>query len=503
METLCLRWRINGRLMMGAKLVCGVSLLLCLFASAAAHQCSHEDHHHHHHDDLKLESQRQTSKLQSHDADDDHVHGHHSPAHSVGSKTGHANGDVGAFRLPEEIHEERELEEYGFDGHHHDHEHAHDHDHDRDSLSVGGLWLQAMGSSLLVSSASLVCLTILPLIVSQGKPSRGVVDALASFGAGTMLGDAFLHQLPHAFGGSGHSHSEHSHNHEHGHQHGHDEIKSSGHSHGHSIEDLSVGLAVLGGILLFFLVEKIVRRAEELSVGNTFGHSHNHHKPRKEVPASQKVKESQTETIEGNGSNSKKGMRKRTGKVENNGELPVEKSKITDVQVSKKSTNKTDDLVEAECVNDATNLVFGYLNLFSDAVHNFTDGMALGSAFLLHGTVGGWSRTLFLLAHELPQEVGDFGILVRSGFGVFKALAFNFLSALVALAGTALALMMGGSTGNSSIIEGFTAGGFIYIAVGSVMPDMHSQGSSLKTSLSQLCALTVGMGIAVAISLAE
>lgn len=61
---------------------------------------------------------------------------------------------------------------------------------------------------------------------------------------------------------------------------------------------------------MFFLVEKIVRRAEELSVGNTFGHSHNHHKPRKEVPASQKVKESQTETIEGNGSNSKKGMRK-------------------------------------------------------------------------------------------------------------------------------------------------------------------------------------------------
>lgn len=61
----------------------------------------------------------------------------------------------------------------------------------------------------------------------------------------------------------------------------------------------------------------------------------------------------------------------RTGKVENNGELPVEKSKITDVQVSKKSTNKTDDLVEAECVNDATNLVFGYLNLFSDAVVSF------------------------------------------------------------------------------------------------------------------------------------
>jgi zinc transporter 7 len=51
-------------------------------------------------------------------------------------------------------------------------------------------------------------------------------------------------------------------------------------------------------------------------------------------------------------------------------------------------------------------LVLGYLNLFSDGVHNFTDGMALGAAFVHHGAVGGWSRTLFMLAHELPQEVG-------------------------------------------------------------------------------------------------
>jgi len=147
--------------------------------------------------------------------------------------------------------------------------------------------------------------------------------------------------------------------------------------------------------------------------------------------------------------------------------------------------------------------VIGYLNLFSDAVHNFTDGMALGSAFLLHGTVGGWSRTLFLLAHELPQEVGDFGILVKSGFSVFEALAFNFLSALVALAGTAVALIFGASSGHSSLIEGFIAGGFIYMSVGGVMPSMHEQGSSFVSTLSQLVPLVLGMGVAVVISLAE
>jgi zinc transporter 7 len=135
--------------------------------------------------------------------------------------------------------------------------------------------------------------------------------------------------------------------------------------------------------------------------------------------------------------------------------------------------------------------------------HNFTDGMALGSAFLLHGSVGGWSRTLFLLAHELPQEVGDFGILVRSGFTVSKALFFNFLSALVALAGTALALSLGKDPGHSSLIEGFTAGGFIYIAVAGVLPQMNDQKTTLQSSIVQLISLAMGMLVALGISLVE
>lgn len=159
---------------------------------------------------------------------------------------------------------------------------------------------------------------------------------------------------------------------------------------------------------------------------------------------------------------------------------------------------------EKDLVQSPSNLVFGYLNLFSDGVHNFTDGMALGSAFLLYGSVGGWSRTLFLLAHELPQEVGDFGILVRSGFSVSKALFFNFLSALVALGGTTLALLLGQEPGQSSLIEGFTAGGFIYIAVAGVLAEMNNSGHvTLKSTLVQLTSLVMGMGVALFISLVE
>jgi zinc transporter ZupT len=75
-----------------------------------------------------------------------------------------------------------------------------------------------------------------------------------------------------------------------------------------------------------------------------------------------------------------------------------EETSIVETDVSK-DVDKSKHLLVTSGVH-----VMGYLNLFSDAVHNFTDGMSLGTAFLLHGTVGGWSRTLFLLAHELPQE---------------------------------------------------------------------------------------------------
>ncbi|EFJ14189.1 hypothetical protein SELMODRAFT_424032 [Selaginella moellendorffii] len=291
------------------------------------------------------------------------------------------------------------------------------------------------------------------LPTAKGPPPANFVNTLAAFGGGAMMGDAFLHQLPHAFGDS--SHSTHSHSHSH-HSHDHD---NGGHAH--SLKEISTGLCVLAGILLFFMVEKIVRYVEEH--GFQTSHSHHHHPKKNDGNAPDCDKSSETEKI------------------------PPKNSK-------KKKAQKN---------ADGSKLVLGYLNLFSDGVHNFTDGMAIGAAFLLYGTKGGWSRTFFLLVHELPQEVGDFGILVRSGFTVFKALAFNFLSALVALAGTAVALVFGANPEQSSVIEAFTAGGFLYISLAGVIPEMHQQGSSIKSTLLQLFALTCGIGTAVAISIAE
>lgn len=339
------------------------------------------------------------------------------------------------------------------------------------------------------------------------------MDSLALFGAGAMLGDAFLHQLPHAFGG------EHTHSHDHRvdnfhHAHAGDE---HGHSHSHSLKDLSVGISVLAGIVLFLLVEKVVRYVEDNSTGaDAWNHGHHHHnhnsskKLKDDSDAHDKTQSKSSKEGDGKGSDevlddssndtkftqSESLLRKRKTVQEG-------KDDKSDVDAADGSANNIRSLNEKEHAQSPSNLVFGYLNLISDGVHNFTDGMALGSAFLLYGSVGGWSRTLFLLAHELPQEIGDFGILVRSGFSAPKALFFNFLSALVALAGTALALLWGQDPGQSSLIEGFTAGGFVYIAVAGVLAEMNNSKSTLRSSAVHITSLVLGMAVALCISLVE
>ncbi|XP_051149241.1 IAA-alanine resistance protein 1 [Andrographis paniculata] len=466
---------------------------LCLFVvsagvtAAVAHQCSHDHdhlHHHHHHEygadvDLIRENRR---KL-----------------------------------LPEEIAEEEDLRMM-LD--HSELDRVIEQTH-RQELSGIGLWLHAMACSLLVSLASLICLVLLPVIFIQGKPSKIVVDSLALFGAGAMLGDAFLHQLPHAFGGE-HSHS---HDHHDDHAHHHHGVKQS---HSHSLKDLSIGLSVLAGIVVFLIVEKLVRYVEEFSGVDGPGlghHHHHHHKHAKKVKADDATQEdpqepsyndvangrlldqtsdekelnrSPTESASGDKSREKTVLRKRNTSI-------AATKEGTDLSAENNSDGNLECVEKKEPVKTHSSLVFGYLNLFSDGVHNFTDGMALGSAFLVYGSVGGWSRTLFLLAHELPQEIGDFGILVRSGFSVSKALFFNFLSALVALAGTALALMWGKDPGQSSLIEGFTAGGFIYIALAGVLAEMNNNGTTAapRHTMTQLISLVSGMGVALCISLVE
>jgi len=138
----------------------------------------------------------------------------------------------------------------------------------------------------------------------------------------------------------------------------------------------------------------------------------------------------------------------------------------------------------------------GYLNLVGDGMHNFIDGTIIAASFLASVPLG-IVTTLAVIAHEIPQEFGDFGILLYSGFSKAKALMFNFLTALTAVAGAILTYFMAGSVENLTyILIPFAAGSFIYIATADLMPEIHKHGGKeIFESVGQVAALFGGIAI--------
>ncbi len=136
----------------------------------------------------------------------------------------------------------------------------------------------------------------------------------------------------------------------------------------------------------------------------------------------------------------------------------------------------------------------GYVNLVADGLHNFIDGLLIGSSYLISLPVG-LATTLAVLLHEIPQEIGDFGVLLHAGFRVPKALWLNFLSASLAIAGAIVALIAGGLVkALPEIILPLTAGGFIYIAGSDLVPELHKERQPLR-SLIQMVAIGLGVGL--------
>ncbi|MFX1234820.1 MAG: ZIP family metal transporter [Promethearchaeota archaeon] len=135
---------------------------------------------------------------------------------------------------------------------------------------------------------------------------------------------------------------------------------------------------------------------------------------------------------------------------------------------------------------------FAVLNLIGDSLHNFLDGIIIMVAFL-NGISTGLVITLAVLFHELPQEIGDFGILVYGGFSKRRALLFNFASAMVALLGGLLAYLLSGfiSVFNLFFLA-FSGGGFLYIASTELMPELIKE-KNLKKSIIQAIIFIIGL----------
>ena len=132
----------------------------------------------------------------------------------------------------------------------------------------------------------------------------------------------------------------------------------------------------------------------------------------------------------------------------------------------------------------------GKLVLFSDGVHNFMDGMIIAASFLVNPAVG-LATTLAVILHEIPQEVGDFAVLLHSGYTKKRALWLNFISALSALLGAAIFFVLGEMAEKSANwFLPIAAGGFIYIAVVDLMPELQKTKGKKHYVLQVLAAIT-------------
>jgi zinc and cadmium transporter len=134
------------------------------------------------------------------------------------------------------------------------------------------------------------------------------------------------------------------------------------------------------------------------------------------------------------------------------------------------------------------------MNLIGDGVHNLIDGIIIGASFLVSFPIG-ITTTLAVLLHEIPQEIGDFGILLHGGLSVQRALFWNFISALLAVLGTIISLVIGPLASNYALyVLPITAGGFIYLAGSDLIPSLHDRCEATESGL-QFISILLGIGV--------
>jgi zinc and cadmium transporter len=140
---------------------------------------------------------------------------------------------------------------------------------------------------------------------------------------------------------------------------------------------------------------------------------------------------------------------------------------------------------------------FAWNNVVGDGFHNLLDGVIIAGAYLVSIPVG-VATTFAVIMHEIPQEIGDFAVLIHGGFSKGKALLVNLGSALMSVLGAVIVLALnGGVEGLERILVPLAAGGFLYIAGSDLIPEIHKHSDSFWKGLGQFVGLLLGMGVMV------
>ncbi|XP_043938829.1 zinc transporter ZIP13 isoform X1 [Protopterus annectens] len=310
-------------------------------------------------------------------------------------------------------------------------------------------WICSVIGSLLVAMSGVFPLLVIPIKAGAAlKSEEGSqrLKLLLSFAIGGLLGDVFLHLLPEAWAYS---------------------CSAATGGTQSSQQQKLLGLWVVIGIVTFLVLEKAFTKNNVELV-----------KERKPTPSTQ----------------SKNG-----GPVLNGCHF-VKKSSVIKSRKSASSRNQLgngasrDSAVPAQPTQSIK--ISGYLNLLANCIDNFTHGLAVAGSFLVSKKVG-CLTTMAILLHEIPHEVGDFAILLRAGFDRWSAAKMQIATALGGVLGACFAMCSQSPKGAGDTVAWilpFTSGGFIYIALVNVVPDLL-QERSLWNSVRQTLLLCTGIAV--------
>lgn len=303
---------------------------------------------------------------------------------------------------------------------------------------------------------------------------------MVAFAVGGLLGDTLFHLLPEIFLGEDE----------------HDRVKFV------MVEpnrNLLLGVGIIVGLVTFMAMDKALR----IATGGGDGHNHNH--AHNDGP--EKVSANGTTTSAQPHTQSQKNELKQRKST---------KASSTSTRTSATETGSTGSQ------NPSVKLA-GLLNLIADFTHNITDGLALSSSFYASPALGA-TTTMAVFFHEIPHEVGDFALLIQSGFSKRKAMGAQFVTAVGAFLGTGIGIFVQEFGGNSSqssgdeVVKGiwgtslqwgdmllpFTAGTFLYVGTVAVIPELLETGPNkaqeLRKTFLQFGAMFVGAAIMLGIS---
>ena len=145
---------------------------------------------------------------------------------------------------------------------------------------------------------------------------------------------------------------------------------------------------------------------------------------------------------------------------------------------------------------------FAYMNLVGDSLHNFIDGLIIAGSYLA-SIPAGIATTIAVVLHEIPQEIGDFGVLIHGGFKKWKAIFLNFITAFVAVIGTIIGLLLNNYIPDiHNILVPLAIGGFLYIAGSDLIPELHKE-TKIKISIMQIISFILGILVMMALLLLE